>query len=423
MAGLSALDVLFPSGVNMPRPFGRSVGSAVQKQRVLCLDIEGGYGGSSRSLFQSLSHLPDDAVQPEVWCRRAGPIQALYASVEIPCAVMPGMPHVSALPRLSRNLYVFARARLRFPASRAFRDALCVVINERFDIVHFNHEALFLLACWLRRRTQVPFTMHFRTNLVPTLFARWQARRLTRVVDHAVFITENEQQSWQALGLEPAGQSVIYNIAGMAELAPESHPAIHANGRLKIASLSNYAWIRGVDRLVEVAAVLAARGRRDILFVVAGNMQLGGSLFGELGAISRQGGSLADYATARGVADMFQFLGHVSEPERVLAGCHALARLSREDNPWGRDVIEALGAGRPVIATGSYDRFVESDVTGMLLPVFSADTAADKIAQLADDRALVARLGASAQTRIETLCGGPARAADLATIWAEIGRG
>jgi len=257
---------------------------------------------------------------------------------------------------------------------------------------------------------------------VPTSFARWQARVISRTIDHAIFITENEQRSWQALGLNSAGGNVIYNIAGTAGSIAEPHPAIPSDARLKIASLSNYAWIRGVDRLVEVATALAVRGRRDILFVVAGNMRLGGSLTGELGAISRQGGSLADFAAAKGVADMFLFLGHVSEPERILAGCHALARLSREDNPWGRDVIEALGAGRPVIATGSYTRFVESDATGMLLPIFSADETATKMAQLADDRALVDRLGAAAQARIETLCDGPTRAAELAAIWAQVGR-
>ncbi len=390
--------------------------------KILCLDIEGGYGGSSRSLFQSLSHISDSAIHAEVWCRRAGPVQALYANAGIPCTITPAMPHISALPRLSRNLYVFTRARLRFPASRRFRDVLSAAINERFDVVHFNHEALFLLARWLRRRTHVPFTMHVRTNLTPSAFSRWQARNIARVIDHTVFISENEQKSWRALGLDPARASVIYNIAGTADMAAKPHPAIPDDGRLKIASLSNYAWIRGVDRLVDVAAALAARGRHDILFVVAGNMRLGGALPGQLGAISRRGGSLADYAAAKGVADMFIFLGHVDTPERVLAGCNALARLSRENNPWGRDAIEALGAGRPVIATGSYNRFVESNATGFLLPNFSADDVAEKILQLADDRALVNRLGAVAKERIEALCDGPTRAADLAQIWREVAR-
>ena len=390
---------------------------------MLCLDIEGGYGGSSRSLYQTLNHLSKSDAQAEVWCRRAGPVQAFYARGGIPCSIMPAMPHVSSLPRLSRNLYVYARARLRFPASRTFRDALSTAVNERFDIVHFNHEALFLLARWLRHRTRAPFTMHLRTNPAPSVFARWQARTIMGAIDHAVFITENEQRSWRELGLHPAGGSVIYNIADTSKMAVDAYPAIPDDARLKIASLANYAWIRGVDRLVEVAAALSARGRRDILFVVAGEMQLSGSLPGQLGTLARQGGkSLADYAVAKGVADMFLFLGHVSEPERVLAGCQVLARLSREDNPWGRDAIEALGAGRPVIATGSYNRFVESNATGFLLPNFLADDAAKTILQLADDRALVNRLGAAARERIEVLCNGPARAADLAAVWTQIGR-
>ena len=332
------------------------------------------------------------------------------------------MPHVSALPRPSRNIYAFARAHLRFRASKVFRAELCAAVNERFDAVHFNHEALFQLARWLRPRTRQPFTMHIRTNLVPSLFSRWQARTIARNIDHAIFITENEQHSWRALGLCPPCESVIYNIAGPLSSEVETHPEIPEDDRLKIASLSNYAWIRGVDRLVEVAAVLAARGRRDILFVVAGDMRLRGSLPGQLGEISRKDGSLADHAAAKGVGDMFLFLGHVNAPERVLAGCQLLARLSRENNPWGRDVIEALGAGRPVIAMGTYDRFVESGETGILLPTYSADDVAMNMERFADDRVLLDRLGAAGQARVENLCNGPARAACLAAVWQEVVR-
>ncbi|MBI05879.1 MAG: hypothetical protein CMM54_02740 [Rhodospirillaceae bacterium] len=392
------------------------------RPRVLCLDIEGGHGGSSRSLYQSLAHLSKSGADVEVWCRRSGIIQSLYANCDIPCNVMPAMQHVSSLPRLSRNLYVYSRAYLKFPASRAFRSELSAVVNERFDIVHFNHEALFLLARWLRSRTRASFTMHIRTCPAPTVFSRWQARTINRTVDNSVFITENEKSFWRALGYDPVDGRVIYNIAGTSPVTVKTHPSIPGDRRLKVASLCNFAWIRGVDRFVDIAASLAERGRRDILFVMAGDMRLHGSLPGELGVLSRKGATLKEYAAARGVADMFLFLGHVSEPERVLAGCDALARLSREDNPWGRDVIEGLGAGRPVIATGSYDRFVESDATGILLPTFSADALADNILRLADDRALAARLGAAAQARIESLCNGPARAADLAAVWRDVAR-
>lgn len=393
------------------------------RKHILCLDIEGGYGGSSRSLFQSLVNLPNGGIQPEVWCRRPGPVQVLYKNAGIPCTVTPTMPHVSALPRISRNLYVFGQHILKHPNSRAFRCLLERVAEENYNVIHFNHEGLFLLARWLRNRTEIPFTMHFRTNLIPTLIARWQARVVSKSIDHAIFITENEQKTWQSIGLNNVPGDVIYNVVEEPKKTITCHKEIPSDSRFKIASLSNYAWVRGVDRLVETALALVKLGRRrDILFVVAGDMQLSGSLPGKLGQIKKKKGSLADYAHVMGVADMFLFLGHVQKPSSILVGCDILLKLSRENNPWGRDVIEALGAGLPVLATGSYDRFVESGKTGVLLPKYSADETAKDILRLAGNPELVKKLGYTAEMRIKILCNGSKRASELANIWSKVSR-
>ncbi|MDP6953933.1 MAG: glycosyltransferase, partial [Alphaproteobacteria bacterium] len=159
-------------------------------------------------------------------------------------------------------------------------------------------------------------------------------------------------------------------------------------------------------------------GRNDIAFIIAGDMRMRGSLPGELGRFA----NLKDYAAAHGVADAFCFLGHVAEPERVLSGCHITARPSREDNPWGRETIESLAAGRPVVATGRYDRFVEDGVTGRLLPAYDAESFAAAILDLADNDPLRERLAVAASRRIAELCDGPARASDLLTIWQNVVR-
>ncbi len=384
--------------------------------RVLCLDIEGGYGGSSRSLFESIRHLDREVVSPEVWCGCKGPIQIRYEALGISCRVIGPLPRYSALPRPSRNLLALARGQA---AMRHARSQLSDLegATRRFDVIHYNHESLCLVAARLRRRSRVRQVMHLRTNVANSLFARWQARTIAGAVDHVVFITENERDSWQALGLRSPACSVIYNIAGASEAPAVPHPAIPDDGRFRVACISNYAWVRGVDRLVDVAVALRERGRRDVLFVLAGDMRLRGSLPGELGSLARRGATLADYAAARGVADAFLFLGHVGEPERVLRGCHINARPSRENNPWGRDSLESLAAGLPVVATGSYDRFVEDGVTGCLLPAYDADSFAAAVLRLADDPALRTRLATAARARIASLCDGPQRAADLLAVW------
>jgi glycosyltransferase involved in cell wall biosynthesis len=382
--------------------------------RVLCLDIEGGYGGSSRSLFESLLHMDRNAVAPEVWCRRDGPARSWYAGIGVPCRIEPAMPRVSSLPRLSRNLRAYAEFARAFFHAKPFRARLAGE-GKRFDLVHFNHEGLFLLARWLRRHLDRALTMHIRTMLAPSAFARWQARVIARVADRCAFITENEQRRMSALAGATLPGAVINNIA-RAPNGVGCDPDVPQDGRLAVAVLSNYAWVRGVDRVVDIAERLAARGSRDVRFVVAGDMRLRGTLPGRLGQLAREHKTLADFARERDVGDYFLFLGHVDRPETVLAAAHALIKPSREDNPWGRDIIEALAAGRPVLAVGSYDRFVNGE-TGHLLPEFDADRAAEVLLAWARDRALPARLGAAGARRVGELCNGPARAADLLGLW------
>lgn len=361
--------------------------------------------------------MPDD-ISVEVWCRRQGPVQERYAAIGVTCRVMPDMPHISSLPRLSRNLYAYARFAGGWPASRRFRHALEVAARERFDAIHCNHEGLFLLARWLRRRlgAQLKLTAHVRTLLPSTMFSRWQYRCLSDATDDLVFITEMERDNVARLTSGRAAGTVIYNIV-RADPNAAPLPALAADPRFKIGSVSNYAWLRGNDRLVDIAVALAARGRRDLLFVVAGRTELTGNLPGDLGDIARSAGTLADYARLRGVADMFRFLGHIPDPAPVLAGCNILARPSRNFDPWGREVLEAMVAGLPVLATGSFDKFVENDRTGYLFPQFDAEAMASSIVEIADDPGLMQALGNAARQRITELCGGPERARDLAHVW------
>jgi glycosyltransferase involved in cell wall biosynthesis len=385
--------------------------------RVLALDIEGGFGGSSRSLYELLRHMPRREAEVEVWCRRSGPIQAHYAAQNIPVRVTPDMPHISALPRFSRNVAAFGSYAWRWPRGGSFRRSLRAAA-ARADVVHCNHEGLFLLARWLRPRTRSAITLHVRTHLPSTVVSRWQYRTIAATADRLAFITENERDRVTELVGRPVPGRVIYNAAEAPDrVAPLA--ALDGDPRFKVAVLSNYAWIRGIDRLIDVAAALQGQGRTDVVFVIAGDCHLRGDLPGDLGAIARRGGTLADYAGERGVGQFFTFLGHVDRPEAVLAGSDVLAKPTREANPWGRDILEALAAGKPVLSVGRYDRFVETGVTGVLTPEFEAADWASQILRLADDPALRARMGEAAAARMRTLCDGPTQAGHLLALWRE----
>ena len=387
--------------------------------RVLCLDIEGGYGGSSRSLFKSIEAMDRSTVDLSVWCKRDGPIRSRYSELGVDVRITPAMPKITALKRFSRNAWGIMTFAWDWVASRRFRADLANEIRRGIDVVHLNHESLFWLARWLKKNTRAMVSMHIRTILPDNGLARFQERTIQRYADHTLFITENERERFEHLTGRPARGDVIYNIATPPSTS-HAHAEIPADGRFKVASLSNFDPLRGVDRLADIAMEIAETGRRDILFVLAGNMAIPRSMPGELSSYGQRGLTFERYVEDKGLSDLFLFLGHTNVPEQVLAGCDCLIKMTREANPWGRDILEAMAAEKPVISLGRYMRFVEDDVTGFLLEDYEPRSIATKIMQLADDPATAQRLGRAAADRVAVLCDPKARAGDLAAAWHRI---
>lgn len=384
--------------------------------RVLALDIEGGHGGSSRSLFTAVQHLDLDSISIEVWCKQGGVIEERYTNIGVRVKVCPDMPKVSALAKFSRNVYSQLRFLYEFAKATEFRKKLVKEIIARFDVVHCNHEALTYLGAWLRSRTNAGIVFHNRTMLWNNVFGQIQIRMMDHVADRLVFITENEEKNVRKLGATTSG-NVIYNPVAIGFEQLTGYKQLYPDRRFKVCCLSNYSWIRGIDRFVEVAQVLKRQGRTDVVFVVAGNMQLPSNLPGDLGEIASRGGDLSDYAKSKEVSEMFVFLGHVNDPDRVLFGCDVVARPSRIGNPWGREILEGMMLGKAAIALGTYQGFVINDETGFLLANYSPESFAERITYLADNPAETHRMGLNAKRLVKEKCNPVARARDLAITW------
>jgi glycosyltransferase involved in cell wall biosynthesis len=390
--------------------------------KVLCLDKEGGYGGSSRSLFQSIKHISSSEIDVEVWCKRRGPIQERYQTINVRTEVHPNMPSYHSLPKISRNLFALTVFFIYdWPQSFFFRRKLLEKVNK-VDVIHLNIDGFYWLSRWLGKRTDTPIVMHKRTNPWVSIFSRFQMKIIARYVSRLVFITEENEKNYIELGGRINHGVVIYNITPRIDKLPKPLKDIPNDNRFKVCTLANYSYLRGIDRLIDVAKIIKGSGFNKVLFVVAGNISLTRSLPGELGKVAKSGGNLSDYAKKMGVDDMFTFLGHVNNPERVLSGCNVLIRPSRENNPWGRDVLEALSFGIPVIATGTYNRFVDNEITGFLLGRFNPSIVAEKIVMLSNDYHLVEHLGIQGRERVTRLCNGPKCAKDLLNIWQEVSK-
>jgi glycosyltransferase involved in cell wall biosynthesis len=98
------------------------------------------------------------------------------------------------------------------------------------------------------------------------------------------------------------------------------------------------------------------------------------------------------------------FAGFIPDPGLAYAAADVVTHTSTLPEPFGRTVIEAMMAGRPVVAAnaGAQPEIVLDEQTGFLTPPGDAGALADRLARLLTDDDLRARMGAAARRRVET---------------------
>ena len=310
-----------------------------------------------------------------MWCKKRGPIQEMYKSIGVKCIVKNDIRTYSTLYRLSRNFYGFFQTFFSLIKNKnsIFRSA--DIINNNYDLVHFNHVNLYLFALALKKNTKIPFTFHVRTSfenlyegniesllakkinqLTSYYLAKIQILIILKITKGLVFISENEKKSFLSMIKNIPNSVVSHNIFEKKKYIQKDKVLCKLK-KFKILALENYSWSRGTDRLIEVAKELKEMGKTNIVFIIAGNMALNSSQIKTLG-LKKENNSLEYLVNINGLQDYFKFLGPLKSPDATLLSSDILISLTRRVGPWGRSIIEAMSLGLPVLATGKNKGFI-----------------------------------------------------------------
>lgn len=141
---------------------------------------------------------------------------------------------------------------------------------------------------------------------------------------------------------------------------------------------------KGMQTLLEAAALLRAEGAPAFDVAIAGD----GPYLPELRA----------RAAERGLANV-HFLGRRRDVPALLAGAAVAVVPSLWQEAFGLAVVEAMGAGVPVVATrtGGIPELVEEGKTGLLVPPGDARALADALRRLLEQPSLRAAMGLHGQ--------------------------
>lgn len=384
---------------------------------VLFLDIEGGFGGSSRSLFFTVAGLDRREWSPAVVSRIPGPVADRYAKIGV-------QHHVSGMPAFrpsERNNWVAALRYCKDMAAsggvrRMFAD---LVRGGGVRLIHANHEALGPFADRLAREFGIPWTCHVRTRMHASPWSRMLYRCIAAGARRVVCITENEEEHFRRVleaPVEAGRMAVIPNPSGIDPARVEPLESLAGEDSFRIICLSNYSPNRGTDLVPDVAAAVHARGGRPCRFHMFGR-PAGKSLLPWKGDAYMD--ALRAKVAAPGVGGTVSLDGHTASPERALAAGHMLLQVRRRANPWGREIIEAMTLGLPVVAVGTYQGMVSHGETGFLVPEFDPERIAGYITRLRDEDGLAERMGRKAAERAARMFGEGVCSARLASVFKE----
>ncbi len=285
--------------------------------------------------------------------------------------------------------------RLNFRLSRRFRDS-------GIDIVHSHNWGTFLYADVASRLANVPVLIHgehgrdtreheegWKRTVV------WNA--LKGNVHKFVAVSENIAEDLVTLMRVPPEKVLVIPNGVDTEIFRPDRDGVIVRKNLGIGAdrkiIGTVGWLREVkdhETLIRAFSRVKAIVPEAFLMIV-----------GESPDMERTR-TLRNLASDLGVSDSILFLGGRTDVPKLLAAIDVYVNSSIYEG-MSNTILEAMGAGKPVVATrvGGTPKIVEDGTSGILVPPKDELALSEAILALFQERETAIRMGEAGRKRIE----------------------
>jgi glycosyltransferase involved in cell wall biosynthesis len=249
--------------------------------------------------------------------------------------------------------------------------------NFRPDIIHAHLFHASLIVAALHSNGAVRVLTHHNGSVFQDVGPKWRCwpdRWATRRYDHVVGVSDAVSEFLRRdRSVDSRRLSTIRNGWSGWPLPPEPEPGL-------VISVGNFRAEKGHDLLLRAFAIVAS-SHENARLVLVGD-----------GPLRKH---LEEMALSLGLDDRVDFVGHVDNVWPYLQRAAVFAQPSRSE-PLGIAVLEAMAAGRPVVAaaTGGLTELVSPE-TGILVRPNDVNALADAILVFLRSPALADTAGAT----------------------------
>jgi len=321
----------------------------------LHIDIENGYGGSSRSLSYLIKNLQSKYIRPEVWVARDGPAIERNKKNGINCKLNKNISYIIPIKKKNLLNIIISLPKL-FCLFKLAKD----IKKNNHDLLHLNHEGLLPLAFLLKiSGYKKKIILHKRSiffvNFYSSLFLK-----LIKYVDGLIFISDKEKKNLFNLNKTVnIKNEVIYNSY---ELIDKDKVKIRKKNNYRAVYLGSFNYYKAPDRIVDLAYE-TSKAKLPIEYFIFGKE----NIRKKINKNEIDSTFLSRKIKLLGLEKIVKIKGQTKNPKKVLLNADILIRPSRRNDNWGRDIIEAMSTGKFIISTGNDNFFLTDKLNGVVV--------------------------------------------------------
>jgi glycosyltransferase involved in cell wall biosynthesis len=350
--------------------------------KILYLSPTSQMGGGEQSLLGIITAIDKTRFQPVVLCPDEGPLVNKLREYKIEVIILP-------IPRLRRLNFI-----LNF---KTLYQLISIIKKDKIVLVHGNGTRENLVGGLAGKINDIPVVWHCRNLIVPGM-VDWE-RHFYQLP--SVIIANSQAVSLRFLfkGRIPAKVKVIYNGVDVNTFSPNVDGKIIrdeleiSSDEILIGMVGRIGEGKGHKYFLEAAQKLT-EFCKNCRFMVVGD-----TIFNEK-LLTKN--NFVKYCEKLGISSHVIFTGHRSDIPHIMASLDVLT-LATEAEPFGRVLIEAMAAGKPVIATnaGGVPEIVLDGQTGILVPPRDSHALAAAMLTLVRDSKLRRKMGECGRKRAE----------------------
>lgn len=342
--------------------------------------------GSGKMLMTLVQGLDKRRFRSIVLLPRGGPLVEALNSAGIETYVLP----LAIIDRAT--LSTKGLLRLPFEVLRSVRAIDKRLKDTKIDIVHSNTLAVLSGALWAKWR-KVPHVWHVHEIIGHPKLVRRMFPSVVRLFSERVMCNSNATRQW-LLDIEPRLASKVVTIwNGLERMIPPDRRTIIKlrqelglrDGDILVVLVGRINRLKGQGLLVEAAELLWKRGQKNIHYLIVGSTPPGQDYHMD---------NLLSKITSSPAKERISIMGFRDDIWPIWDTCDMVVVPSTEPESFGLVALEAMAAGKPVIAAahGGLMEIVVED-TGTLVKPGDPIDLANAISRLAMSAELRKRMG------------------------------